>query len=49
MKYLALFVCAAALFVAGCTAYATVRAVAVRPGDVLVVSGAAGGVGGAKP
>jgi NADPH:quinone reductase-like Zn-dependent oxidoreductase len=37
---------AGALFVAGCTAYATVRAVAAGAGDVLVVSGAAGGVGG---
>ena len=37
---------AGSLFVAGCTAYATVRAVAARAGDVLVVSGAAGGVGG---
>jgi NADPH:quinone reductase-like Zn-dependent oxidoreductase len=37
---------AGSLFVAGCTAYATVRAVAVEAGDVLVVSGAAGGVGG---
>jgi NADPH:quinone reductase-like Zn-dependent oxidoreductase len=37
---------AGSLFVAGCTAYATVRAVAVRAGDLLVVSGAAGGVGG---
>jgi NADPH:quinone reductase-like Zn-dependent oxidoreductase len=34
------------LFVAGCTAFATVRAVAAGAGDVLVVSGAAGGVGG---
>jgi NADPH:quinone reductase-like Zn-dependent oxidoreductase len=37
---------AGSLFVAGCTAYATVRAVAAGTGDVLVVSGAAGGVGG---
>jgi NADPH:quinone reductase-like Zn-dependent oxidoreductase len=37
---------AGALFVAGTTAYAAVRAVAPRPGDQLVVSGAAGGVGG---
>jgi NADPH:quinone reductase-like Zn-dependent oxidoreductase len=37
---------AGSLFVAGCTAYATVRAVAAGAGDVLVVSGAAGGVGG---
>jgi NADPH:quinone reductase-like Zn-dependent oxidoreductase len=36
---------AGALFVAGTTAYAAVRAVAVSPGDVIVVSGAAGGVG----
>jgi NADPH:quinone reductase-like Zn-dependent oxidoreductase len=36
---------AGALFVAGTTAYAAVRAVAPRPGDVVVVSGAAGGVG----
>ena len=36
---------AGALFVAGATAYATVRAVALAKGDVLVVSGAAGGVG----
>jgi NADPH:quinone reductase-like Zn-dependent oxidoreductase len=34
-----------ALFVAGTTAYAAVRAVGVASGDVLVVSGAAGGVG----
>jgi NADPH:quinone reductase-like Zn-dependent oxidoreductase len=37
---------AGSLFVAGCTAYATVRAVAAGAGEVLVVSGAAGGVGG---
>ncbi len=37
---------AGSLFVAGCTAFATVRAVAAGAGDVLVVSGAAGGVGG---
>jgi NADPH:quinone reductase-like Zn-dependent oxidoreductase len=36
---------AGSLFVAGATAYAAVRAVALRPGDVVVVSGAAGGVG----
>jgi NADPH:quinone reductase-like Zn-dependent oxidoreductase len=36
---------AGALFVAGATAYAAVRAVAPVKGDVLVVSGAAGGVG----
>ncbi|MFC1437184.1 NADP-dependent oxidoreductase [Streptacidiphilus sp. N1-10] len=36
---------AGALFVAGTTAYAAVRAVALSPGDVVVVSGAAGGVG----
>jgi NADPH:quinone reductase-like Zn-dependent oxidoreductase len=36
---------AGALFVAGVTAYATVRAVGVSPGDTVVVSGAAGGVG----
>jgi NADPH:quinone reductase-like Zn-dependent oxidoreductase len=36
---------AGALFVAGATAYAVVRAVAPAKGDVLVVSGAAGGVG----
>jgi NADPH:quinone reductase-like Zn-dependent oxidoreductase len=36
---------AGALFVAGTTAYAAVRAVAVSAGDTLVVSGAAGGVG----
>jgi NADPH:quinone reductase-like Zn-dependent oxidoreductase len=34
-----------ALFVAGATAYAAVRAVSLKPGDVVVVSGAAGGVG----
>ncbi|GAA1880856.1 NADP-dependent oxidoreductase [Streptantibioticus ferralitis] len=33
------------LFVAGTTAYAAVRAVALAPGDTVVVSGAAGGVG----
>ena len=36
---------AGALFVAGTTAYAAVRAVALREGDTVVVSGAAGGVG----
>jgi NADPH:quinone reductase-like Zn-dependent oxidoreductase len=36
---------AGAIPVVGFTAYATVRAVALQPGDVLVVSGAAGGVG----
>ena len=36
---------AGALFVVGATAYAMVRAVSVRPGDTVVVSGAAGGVG----
>jgi NADPH:quinone reductase-like Zn-dependent oxidoreductase len=36
---------AGALPVAGFTAWATVRAVAPQPGDTLVVSGAAGGVG----
>ena len=36
---------AGALFVAGATAYAAVRAVAPVKGDVVVVSGAAGGVG----
>jgi NADPH:quinone reductase-like Zn-dependent oxidoreductase len=36
---------AGALFVAGTTAYAAVRAVALTPGDTVVVSGAAGGVG----
>ncbi len=33
------------LFVAGTTAYASVRAVGLGPGDTVVVSGAAGGVG----
>jgi NADPH:quinone reductase-like Zn-dependent oxidoreductase len=33
------------LFVAGATAYAAVRAVALSPGDTVVVAGAAGGVG----
>jgi NADPH:quinone reductase-like Zn-dependent oxidoreductase len=36
---------AGALFVAGATAYAAVRAVALTPGDTVVVAGAAGGVG----
>jgi NADPH:quinone reductase-like Zn-dependent oxidoreductase len=36
---------AGALFVVGTTAYAAVRAVTPRPGERLVVSGAAGGVG----
>jgi NADPH:quinone reductase-like Zn-dependent oxidoreductase len=36
---------AGSLFVAGTTAYATVRAVDLAPGDTVVVSGAAGGVG----
>ncbi|MGW4484732.1 NADP-dependent oxidoreductase [Amycolatopsis sp. NPDC004368] len=36
---------AGGLFVAGTTAYAAVRAVHLRDGDTLVVSGAAGGVG----
>lgn len=36
---------AGALFVAGTTAYATVRAVAASEGDTVVISGAAGGVG----
>jgi NADPH:quinone reductase-like Zn-dependent oxidoreductase len=36
---------AGALPVAGFTAYAAVRAVALAPGDTLIVSGAAGGVG----
>ena len=36
---------AGALFVVGCTAWATVRAVSLSPADTLVVSGAAGGVG----
>ncbi len=36
---------AGALFVAGVTAYAAVRAVALTQGDTVVVSGAAGGVG----
>jgi NADPH:quinone reductase-like Zn-dependent oxidoreductase len=36
---------AGSLFVAGSTAYAAVRAVSLRSGDTVVVSGAAGGVG----
>ena len=36
---------AGGLFVAGTTAYAAVRAVDLKPGDVVAVSGAAGGVG----
>ena len=36
---------AGSLYVAGATAWAMVRAVAAGPGDVVVVSGAAGGVG----
>ena len=36
---------AGALFVAGTTAWAAVRAVGLSPGDVVVVSAAAGGVG----
>ena len=36
---------AGSLFVAGATAYAAVRAVALSPGDTVVVAGAAGGVG----
>jgi NADPH:quinone reductase-like Zn-dependent oxidoreductase len=36
---------AGALFVAGTTAYAAVRAVSIKAGETLVVSGAAGGVG----
>lgn len=36
---------AGALFVAGTTAYATVRAVGLKAGETVVVSGAAGGVG----
>jgi NADPH:quinone reductase-like Zn-dependent oxidoreductase len=36
---------AGALYVAGCTAYAAVRAVSLAPGDTVVVAGAAGGVG----
>jgi len=36
---------AGALFVAGTTAFAAVRAVGLKPGETVVVSGAAGGVG----
>jgi NADPH:quinone reductase-like Zn-dependent oxidoreductase len=36
---------AGALFVAGTTAYAAIRAVSLKRGETLVVSGAAGGVG----
>lgn len=36
---------AGGLAIAGTTAYAAVRAVALKPGDTVVVSGAAGGVG----
>ncbi|MHB8208104.1 NADP-dependent oxidoreductase [Mucilaginibacter sp.] len=36
---------AGGLFVAGTTAYAAVRAVALKPGETVIVSGAAGGVG----
>ena len=36
---------AGALFIAGSTAYAAVRSVALKAGDTVVVSGAAGGVG----
>jgi NADPH:quinone reductase-like Zn-dependent oxidoreductase len=36
---------AGSLFVAGTTAYAAIRAVSLKQGDILVVSGAAGGVG----
>lgn len=36
---------AGSLFVAGTTAYAAVKAVDLNPGDTVVVSGAAGGVG----
>lgn len=36
---------AGSLFVAGTTAYAAIRAVSLKRGDTLVVSGAAGGVG----
>jgi len=36
---------AGALFVAGATAYAAVRAIAAGPSDTVVVAGAAGGVG----
>ncbi|WP_433185944.1 NADP-dependent oxidoreductase [Actinoallomurus sp. CA-150999] len=36
---------AGTLYIAGTTAYAAVRAVAAGPGDTVVISGAAGGVG----
>jgi NADPH:quinone reductase-like Zn-dependent oxidoreductase len=36
---------AGSLYVAGCTAYAAVRAVTLAAGDTVVVAGAAGGVG----
>ncbi len=36
---------AGSLFVAGTTAYAAVRAVSLKPGETVVVAGAAGGVG----
>jgi NADPH:quinone reductase-like Zn-dependent oxidoreductase len=36
---------AGALFVAGTTAYSSVRAVGLKAGDTVVISGAAGGVG----
>ena len=36
---------AGSLYVAGTTAWATVKSVGLKPGDVVVVSGAAGGVG----
>jgi NADPH:quinone reductase-like Zn-dependent oxidoreductase len=36
---------AGSLFVAGCTAYAAVRAVRLKPGDTVAIAGAAGGVG----
>jgi len=36
---------AGGLFVAGTTAYASVRAVSLKPGDTVIVSAAAGGVG----
>jgi NADPH:quinone reductase-like Zn-dependent oxidoreductase len=36
---------AGSLYVVGATAYAAVRAVTLQPGDVVVVAGAAGGVG----
>jgi NADPH:quinone reductase-like Zn-dependent oxidoreductase len=36
---------AGALFVVGTTAYAAVKAVSLQPGETLIVSGAAGGVG----